>query len=467
MKKLRFLAALWTAKAARAIMKLLGRNATYLPGVIAIRICPGFLRQIGKPKQIVVVTGTNGKTTVSNLISVALRKHGMRILDNNLGSNTAAGIACALLAGASPSGKAKADAAVLETDERSFAHVLPFIRPGLLTITNIFRDSIMRNAHPEFIAGIIGANIPPETKLLLNADDLISCGVAPENSRAYFGLERMEADVTGCKNLINDFQVCPDCSSELVFEYRRYHHIGRAHCPDCGFRSPDYDYAGCPDREFSTMTVKDRKDTRVLALPSDSVFNVYNVLNVYAALRELGLDPGEAAAAMEGISIPDSRYNETEAGGVRVVMQMAKDRNALACSRAFEYIASKPGRKQLILMMNNISDSKAWSENTCWLYDCDFEMLNREDITRIIPTGPRALDYCLRLRFAGLPEEKLRFTEREIDSPKELAPEPGGSIYILYGTDTINLAYSIRDAVCSALRYGLSGSDKENATCED
>jgi len=168
---------------------------------------------------------------------------------------------------------------------------------------------------------------------------------------------------------------------------------------------------------------------------------------VFAALRETGLGPDEAVAALEGSVIPDSRYNETEAGGMRIIMQMAKDRNALACSRAFEYIASKPGQKQLILMMNNLSDAKGWSENTCWLYDCDFEFLVREDITRIVSTGARALDYCLRLQFAGIPEDKLRFSEHEIDAPKELALQPGGSVYIFYGTDTLDLAYRVRDAV--------------------
>ena len=426
---------------------MLGRKATYLPGVIALRICPAFLRQIGKPARIVTVTGTNGKTTVANLISDALRKNGQKVLDNRLGSNTASGIACILLAGASLTGRAKHGAAVLETDERSSAQIFPFIRPDLLVITNLFRDSIMRNAHPGYIAGIIGANVPENTKLLLNADDLISCSVAPGNPRAYFGLERMETDVKECANLINDCRTCPDCSSELDFEYRRYHHIGRALCPACGFKSPDYDYSGRPDTKRGIITVGDRDGAHEYALPADSVFNIYNVLTAISALRELGLDPAASAAAMEEAAIPDSRYNEAEAGGMKIIMQMAKDRNALACSRAFDYIASKPGRKQLILMMNNISDAKAWSENTCWLYDCDFEMLDREDITRIIATGPRALDYCLRLRFAGIPEEKLRFAGREIDSPNELEHEPDGSVYIFYGTDAIDLAYRVRDAV--------------------
>ena len=452
-QSLRFIAALWIAKAARVAMRLLGRNATYLPGVIALRICPAFISKIGKPARVVVVTGTNGKTTVANLLCTALEKNGSGVLDNRLGSNTASGVACALLAGAALSGKARHDAAVLETDERSSAYIFPFLCPELLVITNLFRDSIMRNAHPEYIAGIISDNVPADTKLLLNADDLISCGVAPANRRAYFGLEPMDTDVIECSNLINDFQVCPLCGSKLFFEYRRYHHIGRARCPECDFCSPGYDYSGVKG-QGQTLTVRNSEWSLDFRLPNDSVFNIYNMLTVVAALGQLGLEKDEIAAAMSGADIPDSRYNETGAGGMRIVMQMAKDRNALACSRAFDYVASKPGRKQLILMMNNISDSKAWSENTCWLYDCDFEILDREDITRIIATGPRALDYCLRLRFAGIPGDKLRSAEREIDAAAELEPEEGGSVYIFYGTDAIDLAFKVRDRVLDVVDRG-------------
>jgi len=447
MKKLRFFIALWGCKTLRLVMRMLGRNATYLPGKIALYICPLFLDLIGKPARVIAVTGTNGKTTVSNLLTNALEKRGNSVLNNSFGSNTAAGLACALFTGVSLSGRAKKDIAILEIDERSAMHIFPYIKFELVIITNLFRDSIMRNAHPEYIAGILSANIPAKTRLLINADDLIASSVAPENPRAYFGIERMDSDVTECINLINDFQVCPKCQSELVYEYRRYHHIGKAFCPNCDFKSPEYDYSGHLNRERGTITITEKTGAAEIGLPGDSVFNVYNALTAFAALREMGFSPGECAEMLSGAVIPDSRYNETMVNNVRIVMHMGKERNALACSRAFEYVASKPGKKELILMMNGLGDAKVWSENISWLYDCDFEFLNKDDITRIVATGPRALDYCLRLRFAGVPAEKLRFSEKERASPKELALESGNSVYIFYGTDSLALGYQVRDAV--------------------
>ena len=447
MLKLRFFIALWGCKTLRVVMRLLGRNATFLPGVIALRICPSFLDLIGKPARSIAVTGTNGKTTVANLLTDALEKHGKSVLNNSYGSNTAAGLACVLFAGATLTGRARKDVAVLEIDERSAMRIFPFIDFELIIVTNLFRDSIMRNAHPEYIAGILSANIPPGIKMLLNADDLIASGIAPENPRAYFGLERMASDVVECINLINDFQVCPKCRSEIVHEYRRYHHIGRAHCPNCDFKSPEYDYSGHLNVEFGSLVVAEKDGSREFTLPGDSVFNIYNALTAYAGLREIGLDKDECIAALSGAVIPDSRYNETEVGGVRVIMHMGKERNALACSRAFEYVASKPGKKELILMMNGLGDAKVWSENISWFYDCDFEFLNNDEISRIVATGPRALDYCLRLRVAGVPAEKIHYSKQELESPKELSLEPGMSVYIFYGTDSLALGYRVRDAV--------------------
>ena len=433
-------------------MRLTGHNATFLPGRIAVSICPMFLSLIGKPKRVIAVTGTNGKTTVANLITSALEAIGVSVLNNSYGSNTATGISCALLADSTLLGRAKKDVAVLETDERSAMKIFPYINAELIVITNLFRDSIMRNAHPSYIAGIVSANIPPGTKLLLNADDLISCSIAPDNPRVYFGLERMDSDVTDCINLINDIQICPVCNSELNYEYRRYHHIGKAACINCDFKSPGYDYAGLLEQGGDTdsllLNVKNNGSSQKVKLPGDSVFNIYNTLTAYAALCQFGIPEDEAAAALDKAEIPKTRYNETEVGGVKVIMHMGKERNALANSRAFDYVASRPEEKELILMMNGLGEAKVWSENICWLYDCDFEFLNKDNITRVVSTGARALDYCVRLRFAGLPPEKIRYEKDELNSPNELILKPGTSVYIFYGTDSIDLAYRVRDAVC-------------------
>ena len=452
---LRFYFALWVAKGTRLFMRLLGRNATFFPGKLAVKLCPDFLSRIGKPERIVAVTGTNGKTTVCNLIEDILESCGIRVLDNRLGSNTEGGIVTSLILGSTLFGRSKYQTAVFEIDERSSRRIYPHIKPDFIVITNLFRDSIMRNAHPEYIADIISSSIPVTTKLILNGDDLLSAGVAPGNARVYFGVGPMDGDVTDCVNLICDMRICPKCHGELIFDYRRYHHIGQAHCSECGFRSPARDYtAANVDFEAMTMTVADRTGEFSYKLLSDSVFNLYNMMTAIALLREMGLSHEDIRNGFDRTKIVETRYLAEKVKSVDVVMQMAKDRNALACSRAFDYVSSREGNKEVILMMNNLSDARNWSENVCWLYDCDFEFLNRENITRIVATGPRARDYYLRLLLAGVPAEKLRCTLREIDAPRELALHADESVYVFYGTDDIDLAMKVRNKVADCVREG-------------
>jgi len=190
-KTLRFFLALWVGKLAKTVQKLLGMNATYFPGRIAIKICPDFLGRIDKPETIVAVTVTNGKTTVCNLIIDSLTKNGYDLMNNRAGSNTNAGIGTALLDAATLFGVSKKKLGILEVDERSSKLIYPYVQPTIMVCTNLFRDSIQRNAHAEYISYIISSALPKSTKLLLNADDSISSRLAPENPRTYFGIAQM------------------------------------------------------------------------------------------------------------------------------------------------------------------------------------------------------------------------------------------------------------------------------------
>ena len=125
MKKLSFYVALYAAKCAQFTMQILGRNATYLPGKIAVKISKDFLGYLTPPKTVIAVTGTNGKTTVSNLVASILKENGYSITNNSFGSNVQAGVISALIADSTFGGKPKKDIAVLEVDERSSLLIYP------------------------------------------------------------------------------------------------------------------------------------------------------------------------------------------------------------------------------------------------------------------------------------------------------------------------------------------------------
>ncbi|MCI5825902.1 MAG: MurT ligase domain-containing protein [Arcanobacterium sp.] len=442
MNSIRFFAALFVAKLAMLGLKITRHNGTQLPGVLAIKICPDFLGRIAHPEKILGVTGTNGKTTVVNLLNDALTTSGIRVLSNKMGSNLHTGVASALIMGTSIFNKSRYSVAVFELDERATPRIFPYLAPDLLVVTNLFRDSTKRNAHSGYIFWVIDQGLPASTKLLLNADDVVSSQLGEHNERRFFGIERMPSDVEHTHNIVNDGRTCPRCHLALTYEYMRYHHIGKAYCTHCGWHSPEYDYAGTNVRVGKgVLDVRDLDGTlTTLKILNDGVHNIYNVVTAFAALREFGFTSQQASSALAKISIVKSRFSQEKYGDVYVGNQLAKGLNGVASSRAFDYISHLPGDKELILMMSDLGDEAHYSENPTWLYDADFEYLANPSITHIVVTGPRGKDYRLRLLLAGVPDERITWVKREIDAPEQLHFVPGEHVFVLHEVDSPVLA---------------------------
>ena len=145
MKKLRFYFALFAGKMIYLTEKALHKNATFFPGSIAVKLCPDILKYFGKPEQIICITGTNGKTTVTNMLISFYEKKGYSIVHNSFGSNVAGGIVTSFLKDSSFTGKCKKDIAILEVDEKSSRLVFPYMEPDLLICTNLFSHHIVLN----------------------------------------------------------------------------------------------------------------------------------------------------------------------------------------------------------------------------------------------------------------------------------------------------------------------------------
>lgn len=447
-KTIKFYIALWGAKIGMQLLKLLRRNASFFPGKFALSICPDFMARIDKPKTIIAVTGTNGKTTVCNMIEDVLKDNNYNFIDNKLGSNVNSGIATTFIKGSNFMGKTKKDIAVLEVDERSSNKVYPYITPTYLVCTNLFRDSMLRNAHTEFISGILTKYIPKETKLILNGDDLISSNIAPTNERVYFGIDRLDTDTDKCINIVNDVAICPKCNSKLNYDFVRYNHIGRAHCSNCNFYSPKIDY------EVTNINLIEKKMTMSVNgneeqydLITDNIINIYNMVAVIALLRQFGLTAEQVNNSLKKQKIVETRYAEETIKGKKIVTHLAKGMNPIACSRVFDYIKKEPGNKAVILILDDFHDSLTSSENITWHYDADYEFLKDDSIKQIIVTGVRNLDTYVRLQMADVPKERIVHMRDEIAATSHLQIQDVDSIYILYDVYTIHLRDEVKKKV--------------------
>ena len=439
----RFHLAMAVSKAAASGLKLLHRNAGQMPGVIAEAIDPAFISHIGKPEHIVFVSGTNGKTTTNNLLNDLLADNNVGLIDNRAGGNILTGVESTFIKNADLSGRQRVNTAVMELDELSFRRVLPYVTPEIILDTNLYRDSFSRNANPDFIFSVMSEHISPETKLILNADDLISCRLAPQNAnRVYFSLGPLAEDTPDPQGIACDLTACPECGGKLEYDYCHLRHLGHAHCTSCGFTNPEPSYlVTAVDREAHTFTVR---ECAAPGTPSYTyrfgVYSITNLYNLFAATvvaRELGLSPEAIAASLErGINVTAARYAEQEVGGKRLVALASKGENSTATSVALDTIRREPGDKIVVLMLADAhkAESPVNTEYIGWYYQSDFEYLTDPAIKQVVVQGVTSEDLLLRLRLAGVDPAKLNMVK---------TPEEAADAIDLTRADSVFWAYDI------------------------
>lgn len=453
MKSIRFYFALWSAKAAQGVLKLARRNATYGPGKLALTLCPNFLHEIGRPETLIGVTGTNGKTTVSNMLCDILESWGEDPVSNRFGSNIDAGAAASLIAAATLGGKCKKKIGVLEMDERSAARLFPVLKPDWLVVTNLFRDSMRRNAHPEYIASLLDKHIDKSTKLILNADDPISSGIAPLNGRSYFSMDALPVEPPLRENLVQDVRICPVCGEPMHYSFRRYHHIGRAECAQCGWHSPKADFQlVSADTESGRMAIMEDTVWHEYKMPSTAVYNLYNALAAVTLLRSMGYPAEQIASAMDGLNVVQSRYHDEQIGRWQLTFSMAKGLNSVACSRNFDMVLNTPGKKAVVLMLDDVFDEKTSSENIAWLYDADFEFLHDPDIVQVVAVGARSADTRLRLLLAGVEPEKITVVPKAANAAQAVFLGECERVFVLFEVYRHDQAMRVRNAIAERMR---------------
>lgn len=471
-KNLRFHLAFAAGKLASLGLWALGRNGGQLPGKIAETIDPRFLERMDKPERVVFVTGTNGKTTTSNLLDDLLVDNGFTAVTNRQGGNVANGIESTLIKNATVTGSQRTEFACMELDELSCRLVLPHVTPDILLVCNLYRDSFMRNANPDYIFDVISSNVSPETELVLNADDLISCRLAPQaTKRTYFSIGRLADDTTEPQGIVCDLTACPVCGSALEYDYCHLRHLGRARCTSCGFTNPESDYeVVAVDEQACTMTVCERREpgqpTYTYRVENCSITNLYNYLGAIVVARRLGVPAEDIAASLErGINITALRYSADTAAGVRLVNVAAKGENSTATSTALGTIVREPGNKAVVLIMSDyyLATNPYASEYTGWYYQTDFELLNDPQVNQVIVVGARGEDLMLRLRLAGVAPSRVSLVPDVEAAAQALRTQGLEGVFVAYDIFNGDQASKCRDLV----RARLEKEPAPSASAED
>jgi len=277
-------------KTAAGLSRSLGRGGGgALPGLIADRLDKRLGQKLAAqiPHGVIIVTGTNGKTTTTKMIASALEASGERVLTNRSGSNLRRGVLSSLIDGADRRGKIDATIALFEVDEASLRRVAPELQPRHIVVLNLFRDQLDRYGELDTTAALIGQGIAAtRAKVYLNADDPLVASLAkyvasPELVK-YFGIEGLPATSTANHQTASDSDRCPVCGTRLKFVRTFYGHIGHYSCPTGDFDRPKPSVAitGVQQADISGTTFTVALDGKRYDgnLPLPGTYNLYNAL---------------------------------------------------------------------------------------------------------------------------------------------------------------------------------------------
>lgn len=400
-------AAVWAGKATGSLSRMTRRGGgTTLPGDVARAIDPKILTRLTHDltQGSVVITGTNGKTTTSRLVTWLLEGVGKRVVSNRAGANLIFGVTAAALDKAGADGRLKADWGVFEIDEASLPRAVNEIQPQATLVMNLFRDQLDRYGELESIAKKIeqalAALASADAHVILNADDprVAEIGANLPRKPVWFGLDD---DKVAARTLPHaaDARTCPRCGASLEFTRVYVGHDGVYACPNGDFARPQ------PDITATDITLKGFESlaftiegTRI-EMPLGGLYNAYNVLAAYAAGRSLGLDGNYIAERLKTFRAAFGRQEKVDFRGRHLVLVLSK--NPAGFNETVRTAVEEAHGTNFVIGLN---DRKADGTDVSWIWDVDFEML-APAAKAVIPAGDRAHDLAVRLKYAGVKAE--------------------------------------------------------------
>lgn len=443
MDRWRFRVAVWTGRILSRLLRGLGRKATTLPGVVALRLDPRFFSSVGRRfrGRVVLITGTNGKTTTNNLLSEWLGRDGWSVISNRLGANLAQGLASAVVEQLSFRLRPK-EAAVFEVDEATVAKVVEELKPKVVVVTNFFRDQMDRYGELDRVVELVAEGLkklPEDGICVVNGDDPLAHSAVPENCAVrFFGVDDPSRLQPSCRE-VRDGKFCRFCGHALAYEGFFYGQIGVWWCPGCNRSRPRPSIAARRLTEagegldFEVEGWKARLD-------SPGLYNVYNVLAAYGAAEALGVSREVLGPALRRIRTGLGRVERFTVGGRPLTLALVK--NPAGFNEQLKVLRSTPGVSDVVLVLN---DLYADGTDVSWIWDVEMEQLAGVPFERIWCAGTRAEDMAVRVRYAEWSGE-LRVIREPRDAVAFAAAEKGGAtagrIFVL---TTYTSLYPLRD----------------------
>lgn len=408
-----------------ALRHIFRRPAGNFPGKLALYIDPSIIAdlRVKLTRGSICVVGTNGKTTVTNMLADCLEAAGKRVVCNRGGANLDSGVATSLLQ------SGVSDWGVFECDELWLAKILPGLRSRYVLLLNLFYDQLDRVGEvaniQESIAGALAAS--PNTVLVYNADDPHCEKIARmvNNTCVPFGMGEGLAP----EGSAGDALMCQACDSMLNYEYRSYGQLGAYSCPQCDFGRAHLKFMardchiGADGMDFDVVAATDERAVAGgavahLSASYTGAYMAYNLLAVYAAGHLVGLSNEVMQSTMDAFDPHNGRLEHLQVHGRDVLLNLAK--NPAGFNQNLSLVLQERGPVVAAFFVN---DMEGDGRDVSWIWDVGFEALAGRSDTVVFAGGMRAADLLVRLRYAGVPALQV---EDAVDVMHRVAALPEG-----------------------------------------
>jgi UDP-N-acetylmuramyl tripeptide synthase len=381
--RLRGRCALALGSAARWASRVTGRGAgAMIGGLVAMKLDPSVLRQLGAGRRTAVITGTNGKSTTTRMVAAALGTLGP-VATNSEGANMDAGLIAALAA------VRDASLAALEVDEMHVPHVADALHPAVIVLLNLSRDQLDRVGEINHIERTLrtGLSRHPEAVIVANCDDVLMTSAAYDCPHVVW--------VAAGGSWANDSVSCPRSGEVIVREESHWYSTGTDFTRPAPQWWVDDEKIYGPDGFAALMT---------LSLPG--AVNRSNAAQAVAAAVAMGADPAAAVGAVSGVDEVAGRYRTVRIGNHTARLLLAK--NPAGWQEALSMV-DKNTAGVVISVNGQVPDG----EDLSWLWDVRFEHFGG---TSVVAAGERGTDLAVRLGYAGVDHTLVHDTVAAIES---------------------------------------------------
>jgi UDP-N-acetylmuramyl tripeptide synthase len=408
------------ARAAGAVSRRAGRGGTSLPGKLLLRLEPHAVGQLAArlPGGNAVISATNGKTTTAAMVAAILERAGRRLVHNRAGANMAGGVAGALLEAAGRGRSIDGDTGLFEVDEFWLDRLVGELQPRALLLANLFRDQLDRYGELETIAdrwaGVVAS--ASATTLILNADDPLVADLGRDrvgtDRATFFGVQDAAMALPGLQHAA-DSKHCRRCGAPYRYEHVFLGHLGHYHCDRCGATRPApqvyAEHVVLDGLRGATIALRTPQGDADVTLPLPGLYNVYNALAAAALASAMGAALPEIVAGLEAVSPAFGRAETVRVGGRETLLLLVK--NPAGANEVLRTLALEDGEHDVLAVLN---DRIADGRDVSWVWDADFELLAGR-LRRVTCSGTRAAEMALRLKYAGVPEDRL-YVEPSLDA---------------------------------------------------